>query len=115
MTGRHEFSDLDSGVRGFVKFGDASTVEIKGVGYVIFKANTGELRLLSGMYYILALRNSIINVRQLDENGLLVEVKDGVLRIWDRSRCLLANVNWRSNCLYVLHVQVAQPLCLVAR
>ena len=42
MTGRREFfSDLDSGVKGSVKFGDASAVEIKGVGSIIFKAKTG--------------------------------------------------------------------------
>jgi hypothetical protein len=44
-----------------------------------------------------------------------VEIEDGVLRIWDRSRRLLAKVNWGSNRLYVLHVHVAHPLCLGAR
>jgi hypothetical protein len=48
MTRQREFfSELDSGVRGSVKFGDASAVEIKGVGSVIFTAKTGEHRLLS--------------------------------------------------------------------
>jgi len=42
MTGRREFfSDLDSDVKGSVKFDDASVVEIKGIGSVIFKAKTG--------------------------------------------------------------------------
>lgn len=41
MTGRREFfSELDSGERGSVKFGDASAVEIKGVGSVVFTAKT---------------------------------------------------------------------------
>jgi hypothetical protein len=40
-----------------------------------------EHRLLTGVYYILALRNSIINIGQLDENGSWVEIEDGVLRI----------------------------------
>ena len=70
MTGRREFfSDLDYGVKGYVKFSDASAVEIKGVGSIIFKAKIGEHRLLIGVYYISALRNSIISVGQLDENG----------------------------------------------
>jgi hypothetical protein len=64
------------------------------------------------VYYILALRNSIISIGQLDENGSWVEIEDGVLRIWDRSRHLLAKVNQGSNRLYVLHVQMAQPLYL---
>ena len=63
MTGRWEyFSELDSGVRGSVKFRDASAVEIKGVGFVVFTAKTEEHRLLTGVYYIPALRNSIISL-----------------------------------------------------
>jgi transposase InsO family protein len=116
MTGRREFfTELDSNVRGSVKFGDASGVEIKGVGNVLFVAESGEHKLLTGVYYIPALRNSIISLGQLDENGSRVEVKDGVMRIWDRHRRLLAKVTRGSNRLYVLHVQVAQPLCLAAR
>ena len=82
MTGRREFfSDRDSGAQGSMKFGDTSTVEIKGVSSVIFKAKTGEHRLLTGVYYILTLKNSIISVGQLDENGSRVEIEDGVLCI----------------------------------
>jgi hypothetical protein len=116
MTGRWEFfTELDSDVRGTVKFGDASGVETKGVGSVIFAAESGEHRLLTGVYYIPALRNSIISLGQLDESGSRVEIKNGVMRIWDRHHRLLAKVTRGTNRLYVLNVQVAQPLCLVAR
>jgi hypothetical protein len=116
MTGRREFfTEPDSDVRGSVKFEDASGVEIKGVGSVIFTAEFGEHKLLTGVYYIPALRNSIISLGQLDENGSRVEIKDGVMRIWDRHRRLLAKVTRGTNRLYVLNVQVAQPLCLAAR
>ena len=116
MTGQREhFAELDSDVRGSVKFGDASAVEIRGVGSVIFVAKTGEHRLLTGVYYIPALRNSIISLGQLDENGSRVLIEGGVLRIWDRHRRLLAKVTRGANRLYVLDVQVAQPLCLAAR
>jgi hypothetical protein len=116
MTGQQEFfTELDSDVRGSVKFGDASDVEIKGVGSVIFTVESGEHRLLIGVYYILTLRNSIIRLRQLDENGSRVEIKDRVMRIWDRHHRLLAKVTRGTNRLYVLNVQVAQPLYLAAR
>jgi hypothetical protein len=67
MIGRREFfTELDSDVRDSVKFGDASGVEIKGVGSVIFVVESGEHRLLTGLligvYYIPALRNSIISL-----------------------------------------------------
>ena len=98
-------------MKGSVKFGGASAVEIKGVSSVIFKAKTREHRLLTGVYYIPALKN-IISVGQMDENGSRVKIEDDVLRIWDRGRRLLAKVNRGSNRLYVLHVQVAHPLYL---
>ena len=75
------FSNLDSGVQGSVKFEDASAVEIKGVGSVVFTVKTGEHRLLTGVYYIPTLRNSIISLGQLDENGSCMEIEHGVLRI----------------------------------
>jgi hypothetical protein len=82
MTGRRElFTELDSDVRGSVKFGDTSGVEIKGVGSVIFTVESGEHRLLTGVYYIPALKNSIISLGQLDESGSCVEIKDRVIRI----------------------------------
>jgi hypothetical protein len=96
-------------------FGDAFGVEIKGVSSVIFAAESGEHRLLTGVYYILVLRNYIISLGQLDENGSCVEIKDEVMRIWYRHRHLLAKVTRGTNQLYVLNVQVAQPLCLAAR
>jgi hypothetical protein len=114
MTGRRKFfTELDSNVQGSVKFGDASDVEIKCVGSVIFAAESGEHRLLTGVYYIPALRN-FISLGQLDESGSRVEIKDGVMRIWDHHRRLLAKVTRGTNRLYVLNVQVAQPLCLAA-
>jgi hypothetical protein len=61
------------------------------------------------------LRNSIISLGQLDENGSCVEIMDGVMRIWDRHRLLLAKVTRNTNQLYVLNMQVAQPICLTAR
>jgi hypothetical protein len=105
MTGRREFFfELDSGIRGSVKFGDASAMEIKGIGSVAFTAKTDEHRLLTGVYYIPVLRNSIISLGQLDENGSRVEIEHGVLRIWDHHRRLLAKVSRGANCLYILHV-----------
>ena len=71
--------------------------------------------MLTGVYYIPALRNSIISLGQLDESGSRVVIDSGVLRIWDHRRQLLAKVVRWKNRLYILHVGVAQPLCLAAR
>jgi hypothetical protein len=41
-----------------------------------------------------------------------VEIDQGVLWIWDRRGHLLAKVNCGHNRLYMLHMEVARPLCL---
>jgi hypothetical protein len=49
MTGHRElFSDLYTIVRGSVRFGDASKVEIQGVGSIVFQAKNGDHRVLHG-------------------------------------------------------------------
>jgi hypothetical protein len=96
MTYRWEFfTELDSNVQGSVKFGDASDMEIKGVNSIILTAESGEHKLLTGVYYIPVLRNSIISLGQLDESDSHVEIKDGVMGIWDRR--LLAKVTSGTN------------------
>lgn len=115
MTGLgNAFSELDRAVQGTVKFGDGSLVDICGKGTVVFSGRSGEHKALTGVYYIPRLRNSILSVGQLDEGGSRVVIEDGVLRVWDRERRLLARVERSQNRLYILRLQVARPLCLAA-
>lgn len=75
MTGRREyFSDVGFNIRGFVKFGDASAVKIAGAGSVIFVTKISEHQLLTGVYYVSTLCNSIVSLGQLDENRLWMEI-----------------------------------------
>ena len=116
MIGRRELiSYLDTSVRGSVQFGDASRVEIQGVDSIVFQAKNDEHRVLQGVYFILALRNSIMSLSQLDEGGSKVEINHGVLRIWDPRGRLLVKVNCGPSRLYVPHLDAAQPVCLTAR
>jgi hypothetical protein len=108
MTGRRElFSNLDTIVRGSVQFGDTSKVEIQGVGSIVFQAKNGDHRVLHDIYFIPALRNSIMSLGQLDEGGSKLKIDQGVLRIWDRRGHLLVKVNHEPSRLYVLHLETA--------
>jgi hypothetical protein len=43
MIGRRDlFSDLNTTVRGSVRFGDTSKVEIQGIGSIVFHAKNGD-------------------------------------------------------------------------
>ncbi|KAJ1282550.1 hypothetical protein BS78_03G060800 [Paspalum vaginatum] len=49
---RAAFSELDTNVRGSVRFGDGSAADIEGRGTVLLRCRTGEHRALSGVYHI---------------------------------------------------------------
>jgi hypothetical protein len=63
------FAHLDRSVRGSIKFDDEPAVEICSIRSVVFVAKTTKHKLLHGVYYIPALRNSIISLGQLNEGG----------------------------------------------
>jgi hypothetical protein len=84
MTGcGNVFSKLDRAVQGTVKFGDSSVVNICGNGTIIFSGRHDKHKVLTGVYWIPRLKNSIISVGQME---------GGVLRVWDRRHRLLARV-----------------------
>ena len=101
MTGcKEKFLELEYDVQGSVKFGDGSNVEICGQRYVLFEGLTGEHRILTGVYYISRLRNNIISVGKLDENGCKVDIENGVMTIFDNLRNVRACVSHAEHALY---------------
>jgi hypothetical protein len=113
MTGHDNvFSELDRAVQGTIMFRDGSVINICGKGTIIFSGCHGEHKVLTGVYWIPRLKNSIISVGQMDEGGTRVLIEDGVLRVWDHQHRLLAWVQRTENRMYRLELQVARPLCL---
>jgi len=112
---RSAFSNIDSGVTGSVRFGDGSIARIEGVGTVLFSCKMGEHRAIDNVYYLPHLTANIISVGQLDESDYQVLVESGVMRVRDEERRLLAKIHHSPGRLYVLDVNIAQPVCLAAR
>ena len=116
MSGSHAaFADLDTGVTGAVRFGDGSVARIEGTGTVLFHCKNGEHRALGNVYFLPRLTANIISVGQLDEGGYQVLVEDGVMRVRDEDRRLLAKIPRSPGRLYNLDVTIARPVCLTAR
>jgi hypothetical protein len=87
MTGsRTSMADLDESVRGAVRFGDGSTVEICGVGAVMMAGKNQEHRVLTEVYYIPSLRCNIVSLGQLEEAGCRVEIDKGVLEVFEHGQ-----------------------------
>jgi transposase InsO family protein len=115
MTGpRSAFAELDSGVRGSVRFGDSSTVGIEGRGMVLFMCKTGEHQKLAGVYHIPRLAANIISLGQLEQEGFKILLEKGALKIWDTDRRLVAAVPRAASRLYILEVSVDKPVCFAA-
>ncbi|XP_074347025.1 uncharacterized protein LOC141685846 [Apium graveolens] len=109
MTGeREKFKELNTNVTGRVKFGDGSTVEIRGKGTILFKCKNGEDCLLRDVYYIPTLCNNIISLGQLSEAGNKVVLKGDYLWVYGKGGQLLMRVKRSANRLYKIILEEGQ-------
>jgi hypothetical protein len=98
MTGsRDSFFELDTHICGTVTLGDGSIMKIEGHNTIVLMCKTGEHRALTEVYFIMRLKVSIISIRQLDESGCRVDIKAGIMCIYDQSNRLLAGVSVRTH------------------
>jgi hypothetical protein len=107
MTGsRAAFVDLDTCMRGTVRFSNDSTAEIEGHGRVEFICKNDERQSFGGVYFIPQLTTNIVSVGQLDEDGYQVIIGGGELVIREPDRKLLARVKRAENRLYLLTMRM---------
>ena len=107
MMGRREaLASLDASVRGTVRFGDGSVVEIEGIGSVVLQTKKEGHMVLTEVYYISKLKSNIVSLGQLE---------DGCCKVYDVERSLLARAPRVRNRLYLLKMHLAAPVCLMAK
>ena len=97
MTGaRSAFSELNSGIRGTMNFGDGSVVEIEGRSTILLFINKrGEHHKLTKVYFIPRLKANLLSFGQLDEADCFISIERGLLKICDDRRRLLMQVWFR--------------------
>ena len=116
MTGqRGKFKELDESVTGKVKFGDGSTVNIKGKGVVAFKCKNGEEKMLNEVYYIPTLCNNIISLGQLSEAGNKVILEGDYLWVYEEQGRLLMKVKRTENRLYKISLEESSQMCFFSK
>jgi hypothetical protein len=85
MTGDlKKFKDIDTDFSGKVKFGDGSSVDIQGIGSIVFDGNNGNQWLLRDVYFIPKLRANLISLGQLAKNGHMVVLDEDILTITEK-------------------------------
>ena len=112
MTGdRGKFKELDERITGQVKFGDGSTVTIRGKGVISFMCKNGEEWSLRDVYYIPTLCNNILSLGQLSEEGSKVILEEDELRVYNQGGALLMRVQRSANRLYKISLEESKPVC----
>lgn len=88
---------LDKKLKGRVKFGNDSFVNIVGKGSMFFVVKIGERKALKEIYYTPNLKHNIINLGQATEGGCEAYIKGESLVLNDPSGRLLVRVIRSSN------------------
>jgi hypothetical protein len=105
MTGtRSTLTHLDEKIRGSVRFGDGSTVEICGLGSVVIQGQHDQHKVLTTVYYIPKLKSNIVSLGQLEEVGCDIRLFDGWLKVFDPEHNLLISAPRTSNRLYIINL-----------
>jgi hypothetical protein len=89
-------------------------MRIEGRATILYECKTEEHHALPNVYYVPRVDTNIINVRQLDEDRHEVRIHNGVLQIREEGGRLLARVQWGRTRLYLLELNITQPVCLAA-
>nr|AAK50412.1 Putative retroelement [Oryza sativa Japonica Group] len=116
MSGdRRKFRELDETMTGQVRFGDASSVQIMGMGSILFSCKNGDQWLLDDVYYIPSLCCNMVSLGQLTETGHRVMMDGDDLKVFDKNPWrLVMKVRRTSNRLYRIELQLASQVCLLA-
>jgi hypothetical protein len=116
MSGDLEkFETLDEGISGKVKFGDDSTIEIKGKGTILFQCKNGDQWTLTEVFYIPKLRSNLISLGQLTETGHRIVLDDDILEVFQKIPFrLIMKVERTLNRMYKKEMEIATPVCFLA-
>jgi hypothetical protein len=115
MGVRAVFFDIDLRVHGTVHFGDGLVTNIEGRGTILIKCKTGGHKALTGVYYIPHLKANIVSLGQMEEAGYKIILESSFLKLCNRVGTLAVKVKRGASHLYVLHLDVDRPVCLVAQ
>ena len=75
--------------KGVVRFGDGSFIKYEGRGVIIILCKNGEEMELEGVIYLPDLKNNILSLGKLDDQGCRTSLSEGYLTIRDKKGKLL--------------------------
>jgi hypothetical protein len=94
-----------------VSFGDASEIGAIGRGKINFFHN-GKESAIENVYYVPYMKNNILSMGQLMENGYSIFMKDQMMHLKDKRGRLIARVEMAKNHMYKLNLRNIREKCL---
>ncbi|OMO99220.1 hypothetical protein CCACVL1_03887 [Corchorus capsularis] len=113
MSGdKKAFAELDETFTDTVKFGDDSTVEVKGKGNVRIQTNSGQVQSILNVLYVPDLKTNLLSIGQLQEKGYEIVIKNGVCQVKDAKLGLIVQAKMTSNRMFPVYLQNSIFNCL---
>ena len=104
MTGiRDWFIEIDEQFRHSIKLGNGERMLVMGKGSVEF-ASQGINHVVREVFFIPALKNSLLSLGQFQEKGLVIVMKNKVCKIYHPIRGLIMQTSMTANRMFVLSV-----------
>ncbi|XP_022852354.1 uncharacterized protein LOC111373988 [Olea europaea var. sylvestris] len=115
MCGRKNmFVELDELVIESITFGDESKIPVKGKGKILIRLKNCTYQFISNVYYVPNIKNNILSLGQLLENGYDIHLEDHSLSIKDQRENLIAKVPMTRNRMLALSIQNDVAKCIKA-
>lgn len=107
------FLNLDETFRVSVKLGDNSKMLVMGKGSI--KLQIGSLtQVISEVYYIPDLKNSLLSIGQLQKRGLTINFANNMCKVYHYEKGLIMQSKMSSNRMFVVMASVISPNCFKA-
>ncbi|CAM8975585.1 unnamed protein product [Rhodiola kirilowii] len=102
MSGnKHCFYDLDESFRHSVALGNNTRMPVMGRGDVKLIID-GSSHVMTNVYWIPDLQNNLISIGQIQEKGLIVQMKDGACSIYHPEKGLVIHTPMSPNRMYTI-------------
>ncbi|RVW94543.1 hypothetical protein CK203_030771 [Vitis vinifera] len=85
---RQWFSNIDEAFRHLVKLNNNTRMGVMGKGNIRLKIN-GSTQVVTDVYYVLALKNNLLSIGQLQERGLAIIIQNGECKLYHPRRGLI--------------------------
>ena len=109
---KNMFFDLDSSFQESVKLGNDSSINVQGKGKIRMEVN-GFMHVITEVFYVPDLKNNLLSIGQLQENGLAVVIQHGKCKIFHSEKGLIMETKMTHNRMFTVLARCVpkEPQC----